>query len=83
MIYQVLNRGNGHRRVFRNSGDYDLFERVLAEGLDRYAVDLLTYSLMPNHWHLKDALRVFRWRRTIVSSRCVATSRRTRCGPDW
>jgi len=28
------------------------FERVLAEGLQRYAVELLTYSLMPNHWHL-------------------------------
>jgi REP element-mobilizing transposase RayT len=52
MIYHVLNRGNGHRRVFRKSGDYDAFERVLAEGLNRYAVDLLTYCLMPNHWHL-------------------------------
>lgn len=28
------------------------FERVLAEGLQRYPVELLTYCLMPNHWHL-------------------------------
>jgi REP element-mobilizing transposase RayT len=59
MIYHVLNRGNGRRhrgngrrRVFRKAGDYEAFERVLAEGLNRYAVDLLTYCLMPNHWHL-------------------------------
>jgi putative transposase len=52
MIYHVLNRGNGRMRIFHKAGDYDAFERVLAEGLDRYAVDLLTYCLMPNHWHL-------------------------------
>jgi putative transposase len=52
MIYHVLNRGNGRRRVFHKSGDYDAFERVLAEGLDRCAVVLLSYCLMPNHWHL-------------------------------
>jgi putative transposase len=28
------------------------FERVLAAGLERYPVDLLTYCPMPNHWHL-------------------------------
>jgi putative transposase len=52
MIYHVLNRGNGRMRIFHKARDYEAFERVLAEGLDRYAVDLLTYCLMPNHWHL-------------------------------
>jgi putative transposase len=52
MIYHVLNRGNGRMRVFHKAGDYEAFERVLAEGLERYAVELLTYCLMPNHWHL-------------------------------
>ena len=52
MIYHVLNRGNGRMRIFHKPGDYEAFERVLAEGLDRYAVDLLTYCLLPNHWHL-------------------------------
>src|SRR5205814_576791 len=37
---------------FHKPGDFDAFERVLAEGLARYPVDLLTYCLMPNHWHL-------------------------------
>ncbi len=51
-IYHVLNRGNGRMRMFHKRGDYDAFERVLIEGLARYPVDLLTYCLMPNHWHL-------------------------------
>ena len=39
-------------RLFCKSGDYEAFEGVLAEGLERYPVELLTYCLMPNHWHL-------------------------------
>ena len=39
-------------RLFHKAADYQAFERVLAEGLDRYPVELLTYCLMPNHWHL-------------------------------
>ncbi len=39
-------------RLFHKPEDYLAFERVLAEGLDRYPVDLLTYCVMPNHWHL-------------------------------
>ena len=39
-------------RLFHKAGDYEAFERVLAEGLERYPVKLLTYCVMPNHWHL-------------------------------
>jgi len=39
-------------RLFHKAGDYEAFERVLAEGLERYPVELLTYCVMPNHWHL-------------------------------
>jgi len=39
-------------RLFHKDSDYEAFERVLAEGLERYPVELLTYCLMPNHWHL-------------------------------
>jgi len=50
--YHVLNRGNGQRRLFYKDRDYLAFVRVLAEGLERYRVDLLAWCLMPNHWHL-------------------------------
>lgn len=33
-------------RLFHKHGDYEAFERVLAEGLQRYPVDLLTYCLI-------------------------------------
>lgn len=52
LVYHVLNRGNGRMRLFHKDEDFAAFERVLAEGLDRYPVDLLTYCLMSNHWHL-------------------------------
>src|SRR5580692_5563041 len=52
LIYHVLNRGNGRLRLFHKDGDFLAFERVLGEGLKRYPVQLLTYCLMPNHWHL-------------------------------
>ena len=51
-MYHVLNRGNGRMNLFHKDGDFLAFKRVLAEGLARYPVDLLTYCLMPNHWHL-------------------------------
>ena len=51
-MYHVLNRGNGRMRLFHKDADFAAFERVLVEGLQRYPVDLLTYCLMSNHWHL-------------------------------
>ncbi len=39
-------------RLFHKERAYDAFERVLSEGLGRYSVDMLTYCLMPDHWHL-------------------------------
>jgi putative transposase len=52
LIYHVLNRGNGRMNLFHKDGDFLAFQAVLAEGLNRYPVELLTYCLMRNHWHL-------------------------------
>ena len=51
-IYHALNRGNARAEIFRKPEDYDAFERILSEGLERYPVSLFAYQLMPNHWHL-------------------------------
>jgi putative transposase len=48
MVYHVLNRGNGRMRLFHKPGDYQAFEQVLSEGLQRYPVELLTYAILPN-----------------------------------
>jgi REP-associated tyrosine transposase len=52
VIYHVLNRGNGRMNLFHKDQDFAAFEAVLSQGLERYPVDLLTYCLMNNHWHL-------------------------------
>ena len=51
-IYHVLNRANARMTIFEKEGDYEAFERVLTEAVDRYQMRLLSYCLMPNHWHL-------------------------------
>ena len=52
MIYHAINRGNARNAIFHKPDDYDAFLRVLAEGLEKYQVDLFSFVLMPNHWHL-------------------------------
>jgi putative transposase len=48
----VLNRANARMTIFEEDADYEAFERVLAEGVERSGMRLLAYCLMPNHWHL-------------------------------
>ncbi len=51
-IYHALNRGNARQTIFHKPDDYHAFLRVLGEGLERYDVELFSFILMPNHWHL-------------------------------
>ena len=48
----MLNRSNGRLRMFRKEDDFAAFERILAEGIDRFKIRLTGYCLMSNHWHL-------------------------------
>ena len=48
----ALNRGNQRRTIFHKHNDYEAFLRVLAEGLEKYPVELYAYVLMPNPWHM-------------------------------
>ncbi|HEX2474325.1 MAG TPA: transposase [Lacipirellulaceae bacterium] len=51
-VYHVLNRANARMTIFENDADYEAFENVLAEAVERSETRLLAYCLMPNHWHL-------------------------------
>ena len=75
-VYHVLNRGVGRRTLFEKNGDYEAFERVLAKTLAKHrGVRLLTYCVMPNHWHLvlwpkgDDDLGPFMQRLTLTHTR--------------
>jgi len=50
-VYHALDRAVARLLLFRKPGDYEAFERVLAEGLARHPIRLLAYCLTPNHWH--------------------------------
>ncbi len=51
-VYHVLNRANARTTLFRKDRDYAAFLRVLVETQQRCPLRLLSYCLMPNHWHL-------------------------------
>ena len=51
-VYHVLNRAVARLPLFAKDGDYDAFERVLAEAMHEHPTRLLAYCIMPNHWHL-------------------------------
>ena len=38
--------------MFHNEEDYLVFERVLAEAVERTKTRLLAHCVMPNHWRL-------------------------------
>ena len=48
----MLNRANARMTIFEDDGDYEAFEKVLGEAVERTQTRLLAYCLMPNHWHL-------------------------------
>ncbi len=68
IIYHVLNRGNGRRKLFRKEADYRAFVDLLGEAVARVPMRVLGFCLMPNHWHLilwphddGDLSRFMRW----------------------
>ena len=68
LVYHALNRANARQTIFDDDGDYEAFERVLAEAVDRHVMRLLAYCVMPNHFHLVlwpradgDLSRFMRW----------------------
>jgi REP element-mobilizing transposase RayT len=50
--YHVYNRGVAGNVVFFSPDNYLYFVRLLARNAARYAVTIVAYCLMPNHYHL-------------------------------
>jgi REP element-mobilizing transposase RayT len=51
-IYHVMSRGNARQVVFRDDRDYQRMVDGLAQTVDRFGWQLLSFVLMPNHLHL-------------------------------
>lgn len=50
--HHITHRGNHREQIFRETGDYRTYQRLLRTANERYDVRLWAYSLMPNHVHL-------------------------------
>ncbi len=49
-IYYVLNRANARVQIFDNNKDYQQFEEILEEAVEKFDMRLLAYCVMPNHY---------------------------------
>ncbi len=58
-VYHVLNRANGRLRIFKKASDFLAFERILAEGAERFDMRVCGYCVMGNHWHLPEEMFLF------------------------
>jgi len=52
MLYHAWNRANFRSRLFKQARHYEDFLGMVEESLGIVPMRLLSYCLMPNHWHL-------------------------------
>lgn len=51
MCFHVLNRAVTRLPLFEKVEDYEAFERVLSEAHQLFPLPMLSFCLVPNHWH--------------------------------
>ena len=51
MVYHVLNRANNKADLFAKAKNYQDFLKIVREALEFVPMRILSYCLMPNHWH--------------------------------
>lgn len=50
--YDALNRGNARQKIFLKDEDFEAVFLGQWEGLQRYSVELLAFTTMPDHWQM-------------------------------
>ena len=90
LVYHVLNRAAARRRLFDSPWDYLAFERCLEQARLRINMRILTYCVMPNHWHLVlwpwqdgDLSRFMKWLGTTHARRWQVAHQSTGGGPVY
>lgn len=46
-----MNRAVARLPLFQKDDDYEAFEQIVEEALERHPIRILGYCVMPNHWH--------------------------------
>jgi len=52
ICYHVINRGNARAQVYHDQSDYRAFLTLMQLAAERLPMRILSYCLMPNHFHL-------------------------------
>jgi len=72
ICYHVVNRGNAQATVFHESTDYKSFISLIGRACERIPMRILSYCLMPNHFHLVirpyDDDDMSRWMQWLLTS---------------
>ena len=81
-FFHVINRAVRKEPLFQNPRDYRAFVNILHDGLERWPVRLLSYCILPNHWHLvvepagtRDLSKLMHW---VTTTHAVRLHRRRR-----
>jgi putative transposase len=87
IVYHVRIRANGRLMIFKKARDFEAFEDILAEGLERFDMRMCGYCIMGNHWHLVlwpkedgDLSAFMRWITQTHSQRWHASHGAVGCG---
>ena len=87
-VFHVFNRAVGRQRLFTKEADYLAFENVMREALVRQPTRLLSYCMMPHHWHMVlwprldgELSEFLRWLTVTHSQRWHAQHRTAGTGP--
>jgi putative transposase len=90
IIYHVLNRGVARSKLFDRPRDYDGFERVIQETVERTKIRVLGYCVMPDHWHFLvwprddgELSEVMRWLTVTHTQRLHAQRHTAGTGPVY
>ena len=81
-FFHVINRSVRRVPIFNRPTDYRAFLLVLQQGLNRYGVRLLAYSVLSNHWHMvvgpPDTETLSRFVRWVTATHAIRWHRRHR-----
>ena len=57
-VYHVMNRGSARQASFLDEQDYQAFLSTLGEAHQLWAIEVFSYCLMRNHYHVRRGRRV-------------------------